>query len=115
MNTLSERRKHTRIELQNISGFLRQCDITDSSGNNLDITVLDISKHGMKFMINPDSHSNRLKLDDKIFFRGCIFKDKIGFLNSQEAVTIWQDDTVFGVKFTPSLDLDKSSLIHLLK
>ncbi|NDV21259.1 pilus assembly protein PilZ [Desulfovibrio sp. JC022] len=115
MNTLSDRRKQTRIELESINGFFRQCDVAASTGGNLDITILNISTEGMKFMTNSSCDSNRIKRDDVLFFRGCIFNDRIGFLSSQKAVAVWQEDTVFGVKFIPSLDLDEPSLIDMLK
>ncbi|WP_320172983.1 PilZ domain-containing protein [Maridesulfovibrio sp.] len=115
MNTLSDRRKHTRIELSSINSFYRQCDVAATSGGDIDITILNISRKGMKFKINSANDSGKIKLDDELFIRGCIFNDRIGFLSSQKAVTVWQDNTVFGVEFTPSLDLDEPSLFNMLK
>ncbi|TIH19336.1 pilus assembly protein PilZ [Marinifilum sp. JC120] len=115
MNTLSDRRKHTRIELSSINSFFRQCDVAATSGGDLDITILNISTKGMKFKINSDNDSRKIKLDDELFIRGCIFNDRIGFLSSQKAVAVWQEDSLFGVRFTPSLELDEPSLIDMLK
>ena len=115
MNTLADRRKHARIELASINSFFRQCDVAATSGGDFDITILNISTQGMKFKINSVKDSERIKLDDVLFIRGCIFNDRIGFLSSQKAVTVWQDSSVFGVKFTPSLDLDEPSLFNMLK
>lgn len=115
MNTLSDRRKQTRIELGSINEFFRQCDIAASARGDLDITLLDISTEGIRFMLNSTNDSGMINKNDEIFIRGCIFNDKIGFLSSQKAVTVWQENTVFGAKFTPSLDLDEPSLISMLK
>lgn len=115
MNRFDDRRKNIRIELGSINGFFRQCDIAASaSKKDLDITILNISPDGMKFRINSGSDVERLRLDDEIFIRGCIFNDNIGFLSSQKAVTVWQEDTLFGAKFTPALELDAADLSEMI-
>ncbi|NDV25327.1 PilZ domain-containing protein [Desulfovibrio sp. JC010] len=115
MNRSAERRKHTRIELGSINGFFRQCDIAaSSSGRDLDITILNISTQGMKFILNSRADSSGINPDDEIFIRGCIFNDNIGFLSSQKAVTVWQEDSLYGVKFTPALDIDHTTLAEMM-
>ena len=115
MNRLDDRRKNTRINLDSINCFFRQCDIAAStSEKDLDITILNISPDGMKFMINSGSDARRLRLDDEIFIRGCIFSNNIGFLSSQKAVTVWQEDTLFGARFTPALEFDTADLSKMI-
>ncbi|WP_419780766.1 pilus assembly protein PilZ [Maridesulfovibrio sp.] len=116
MNRFDDRRKNIRIDLGSINGFFRQCDIAASaSEKDLDITILNISPDGMKFRINSGNDLKRLRLDDEIFIRGCIFNDNIGFLSSQKAVTVWQENTLFGAKFTPALELEAADLSEMIR
>lgn len=116
INTLSERRKTNRIALTTIENFFRQCDVAASSNSeDLDITIIDISPNGMKISINCEEDQSKIKLHDEIFIRGCIFNNNIGFLSSQKAVTVWQDKSFRGIKFTPELEFDESSLREMLE
>ncbi|WP_320007582.1 pilus assembly protein PilZ [Maridesulfovibrio sp.] len=115
MNKVDDRRKSTRIDLKSMNCFFRQCDIAAStSEKDLDITILDISQDGMKFMINSGSDAKQLRQADEIFIRGCIFNDNIGFLSSQKAVTVWKENTLFGAKFTPALEVDSATLSKMI-
>lgn len=69
----------------------------------------------MKFTLNSGNDTGKLQQNDEIFIRGCIFNNNIGFLSSQKAVAVWQEDKLFGVKFTPALDLDETSLTAMMK
>jgi hypothetical protein len=116
MNKLSDRRRQARLDLDSINSFFRQCDVAASSSDqDMDITILDISPQGMKFSLNCEMDTDSINQDDEIFFRGCIFNDSIGFLSSQKAVTVWQKDSLFGVKFTPALDIDTKTLADMMK
>lgn len=115
-NTMKDRRKNSRIDITAINDFYRQCDISTSSAEtDIDITIVNISTNGMKFILNSKNNGSILNLDDEIFIRGCIFNDNIGFLSSQKAITVWREESFIGVKFTPELDLEEISLIEMLK
>ncbi len=116
MNQLHDRRQNNRIDLSTIEGFYRQCDIAVSSAaGDLDITILNISPVGMKVRINCDEDRSKIKPNEELFIRGCIFSDNIGFLSSQKAVTIWQEESICGIKFTPELEFDELCLRNMMK
>ncbi|SDK94717.1 hypothetical protein SAMN05660337_1802 [Maridesulfovibrio ferrireducens] len=116
MNNFQERRDSTRIDLNNIDGFFRQCDIATSSCNSdLDITILNISPCGMKLKLNSKEDLTKLDLNAEVFIRGCIFNDRIGFLSSQKAVAVWKEESLVGLRFTPELDFDEPALRKMMK
>ncbi|WP_027721253.1 pilus assembly protein PilZ [Maridesulfovibrio zosterae] len=116
MNTLFDRRKTNRIKLSKIENFFRQCDIyVSSEKGDIDITILDISPVGMRISINGSEDQSKISPQDKLFIRGCIFNDNIGFLSSQNVVAVWKENNICGFKFTPPLDLDELTIRSMIK
>jgi len=109
------RRNTERIEVSSIQNFYKQCDIAASSGKgDLDITILDISQQGMKFRVNCTEDTKKINQDDRLLIRGCIFNDSIGFLSNQQAVTVWKDDNLCGIKFTPELEFTGEAIREMM-
>lgn len=116
MNQLHDRRKNSRIDLSTIDGFYRQCDIAVSSTTgDIDITILNISPVGMRIRVNSEEDRCKVKTGEELFIRGCIFSDNIGFLSSQKALIVWQEESICGIKFTPELEFDELCLRNMLK
>ncbi|SMF02202.1 PilZ domain-containing protein [Desulfovibrio gilichinskyi] len=115
MNKTYERRDSIRIGLEKIDDFFKQCDISVSScDSDLDITILNISSHGMKVKLNSEGDFSNLKLNSEVFIRGCIFNDLIGFLSSQKAIAVWKENSFVGLRFTPELDFDNATIRQML-
>ncbi|WP_320170826.1 pilus assembly protein PilZ [Maridesulfovibrio sp.] len=115
MRVNKDRRSTNRINLSRINNVCRQCDVAALSGKGeLDITIVDISQQGMKLSINCDEDRCKISPLDEIFIRGCIFNDRIGFLSSQKAVTVWKEAGFCGVRFVPQLEFAEPDILAML-
>lgn len=107
-----ERRRFPRIDARRVPLHLRGCDLcVVDKGIDIDVTIEDVNRTGMRLQIGGEmAEGNMPSKGDRVFIRGCVFDELLGFLSSEDATVAWCRFPSFGIVFDSPVDCDEGDL-----
>lgn len=113
MQILKERRRQNRAQVCAMPEGFRQCDVQIVGAEcDCDAVIENISSHGLALSLTEGPGD--LSRGDRLFIRGCVLNDLIGFLSSCTCLVRWVRGGRCGVQFDRPLEMENDDFCAAL-